>query len=517
MDKKLNKSKGYSSITPRCDSITPVDLSERKPPLFSLGINDFNTLPLITNNELLSEKEKDLITAMFDMCGLDDEKVTDIERIGFTLGQPLDGGRGKQIGSSAIRKRLKRLESMGVIEKTYITGALGKRKNHHVVMYVLSPVTEINILPAPPSTNEIMQLDMFEGGQLLDELYDYSHRFDSLFCQLLSACLPIDGRTSMTVIDTFLYLYGRKIAISVASRTGYRIPTVGSIKTVIAILTIVEKIIKERQLTGQPIGVKFVVDIGEVLMVKQLPKLSGNRRTVVDQVSSWEATTFMFKDLPEEVKEHFHSKHGIEVSGFQHFQLFTQLSLLAINRNNTKHPTHIGFELPQMLVDSIADQGVFGLFTVTPQIMKENDPFTIAYHMFCRKNIGQATYPLILKKRDVWKRMASSISYSKFEKRFDRMILKKIEEENVDDEEYLKSLKEFIDANDGKYIKQVSVLGYLVSIDKGVVTTVKNPDDPYVGIKSKHQAIKQKAERLASSEAEVDYHRNNPDSLKDKK
>jgi len=130
------------------------------------------------------------------------------------------------------------------------------------------------------------------------------------------------------MLETTVHIHGVDIPVTLSARPGSRIPTIRSIKTVIAILSLVEKIIlnQRQQNPDAEIGNRFVVDLRHVLQLMKLPNKGGNRRTVVQHLREWEDTVFRFTNVHPVVQESLNERFGEQTFAFKHHQLISQLS-----------------------------------------------------------------------------------------------------------------------------------------------------------------------------------------------
>ena len=470
----------------------------RRGPFFHVARTDDATLRSALAHPTLNDRDRSLITAIFDLCGTTDGGVTNLEEIAFRLGEVEKEGRA--FSANGVYKRAKRLESLGVLSARSVKRPGGGR-GRPATLYQLR--LDLETLPASPASTAstidlpLTQLELFDERALLHELWDQRLRIDDFWCGLLASVLPISDKSRLSVLETSVHVDGCEIPVTLSARHGSRIPTMRSIKTVIAVLSLVEKIIinQQEQSPGDPVGNRFVIDLQHVLKLMQLPNKGGNRRTVVQHIREWEDTVFRFTEIHPVARESLAERFGEDVFGFKHHQLISQLTGVGVLRSKQKIPTHLGFELPIDLVNKIADTGTFNLFTVTPAIMAEEDPLAIALHLYCRKTIGHKSRVINLNLRTLWHRIAkSSMTYAKFKKRFLALVHQRQAQQMAEDPEYKAAYEELERA--GHNYPQCSVLGYQitqVSTEKFAICT--DADDPYVGLLSKHARLRAQTER----------------------
>lgn len=493
-----------------------VDFS-RKGPFFHVARTDDASLGAILAHPALNDRDRSLITAIFDECAMAVNNVANIEDIAARLGDVEKGGRA--FSANGVYKRAKALESLGLLSTQKVKRPDGGR-GRPATLYVLRLNADALPSPSEPSRDPLLelpltQLELFDENALLRDLWDKRLRIDDFWCGLLASVLPISDKAHLSVLETHVYADGCEIPVTLSARPGSRIPTIRSIKTVIALLSLVEKIIlqQQEQRPGDPIQNRFVIDLRHVLSLLGLPNKGGNRRTIVQHIREWEDTVFRFNNIHPIARDSLAERFGEEVFGFKHHQLISQLTGVGVLRDRQKIPTHLGFELPIDLVNRIADTGTFNLFTVTPAIMAEDNPLAIAFHLYCRKNIGHKSRVINVNLRTLWQRIAhSSMPFAKFKKGFLALLEQRQAALLAQDPEY-KAVYEAL-RSEGQSYPQCAILGYQVAqISDAKLAICVDPDDPYVGHASKHARLRERTEREISATHDRAYRRglNKPD------
>lgn len=481
----------------------------RRPPLFQLGNVSTEDLRSYTLHAALSLHERDLICAVFDLCALDPDRTCSIDELAVRVGE----GTKRGIKGAGILRRASRLVKLGIFQKAEVRVA-GK-KGRPAVTYILQAADKLSI----PSirSSPMIQLDLLDTAAFLDALWNPDNpRIDDYWCEFISPVLPLEDRTVTKEIVSTIHYSGEEIPIRVTAREGSRIPTIRSIKTVVAVFTLVEAIIRHRRNYNESSSTRFVVDISDVLKIMRLANEGGNRRTVVQHLKEWESALFEFPELTTLMKQLLSDRFGAESFGFSHHQLVSQLKGVGVMRDGQKIPTHLSFEVPVDFVRRIESDGVYNMFTITPAFMAENNPIALAFHLYCRKNLShRKDRPLNVTYKTLHQRIAKGISYREFRKRFDGMLNTKVIERN-DDPEYQRQMRELIDS-ETKIFKQVTVLGYTVTLNGEGIIVRPDPDDPYVGLASKHALLKQKTEIELANKAEADYKREHGEKYTDRK
>lgn len=467
----------------------------QKPPFFAVdpGQADEKSLPALLSHPDLTERDIDLVTAIHDQCGIAGGAVG-IKSLCDHLGEPARGGRS--ISANGLTKRINRLESLGLLSSISIKPPV-KRRGRPPKLYVLGldklpqPVTSKDNYPALPTS----QLTLFDESAMLAELWnDKRLRIDDFWCGLIASALPITDKTRLKVLETSVHYKSYDLPLLVSTREGSRIPTIRSIKTVIALLSLVEQIIKEQlhRLPESQIKTQFLIDLRHVLKLLGLPNKGGNRRTIIQYLREWEDAVFRFQDLHPMAKEALKQQFGETMFGFSHHQLISQLSGVGVVRDHQKIPTMVAFELPEDLVRRIADAGTYNLFNVTPAIMAEENPLAIAIHLYCRKVIGHNQNVMDIKLPTLWQRIGRTLTYKDFRAAFYRLIAQK-QAELEQDPAYRAALEDArsIDPDEKPLYQEALVLGYRIIInDKDHLAIAIDLEDPYVGLKSRHATLK---------------------------
>lgn len=508
----------YEHIDGECAPCTPPLTSFQKPPFFSLGECSYSTLSQYTRLNHMSDRERDLITVIFDLCALDPERRCDMQGVCARLGIEAMGKQG--VGVSGVTKRLSRLVLAGILVKSSVTlpGRNKAKGGRPATLYTVQSTPT----PLPPAVNhdasvKLQQLDLFTDAAALEDIWRRtpSLRMDDFWCQLVSSVLPLSDRTHKTHLLTSINYQAEELPIEIQSRIGSRIPTIRSIKTVIALFTIVEMTIKQCKENNTAVGKRFVADVGDVLRLMGLPNEGGNRRTVIQHLMEWESTIFKFPRLNEVVQKLLEERFGAGAFGFAHHQLISQLCGVGVLKEGQKIPTHIGFELPADLVRRIEDEGVYNLFTVTPQFMSEDNPLAMAFHLYCRKNLGHnRSRTLMPSLRTLHERLCKDIPYLDFKRALERLIAQKLAVRQTD-VAYQKAFRELIESETKTYSQQVSILGYNITLLGDRVSIRVDLDDKYVGLGSTHARLEQRAEQEAAALAEKEYREKNPQAYRD--
>lgn len=473
----------------------------KAPPYFAVdpGQADEKSLPALLADPGLTERDVDLITAIHDLVGAARSAVG-IEDIADYLGTTARSSKG--ISAKGVVKRVTRLIDLGLLSVTTATPP-NKRRGRPPKLYILG----LDKLPEKPRSAPVDypalpagQLALFDESAMLAELWDDTKlRIDDFWCGLIASALPITDKTRLKALETYVHYKNYDLPLTISTREGSRIPTVRSIKTVIAVLSLVEQIIKE-QLKRRPesqIDNRFVIDLRHVLKLLGLPNKGGNRRTIIQYLREWEDAIFRFEDLHPMAKESLKQQFGETMFGFSHHQLISQLCGIGVVRDRQKIPTMIGFEVPAELVHRIADAGTYNLFNVTPAIMAEENPLAIALHLYCRKTIGHHRNVIDVKLRTLWQRIGRTLSYRDFKNAFMRLIEQK-QAAMAEDPAYQRAIEDAqsVDPEDYQPYREALVLGYRIILnDKDHLAIAVDLEDPYVGLKSRHAQLKALAKK----------------------
>lgn len=497
--KKIVKTNGYANIHPSVRIRTgDIDFSE-KPPYFAVDprFAQEQGLSSLLKHPALTDRDKELITAIHDECGGAGGHPVGIDAIALRLGSTSRAGGGKRI--DAVRSRTKRLVELGVLDAEKVPPPT-PRRGRPPLLYTLTALPLENGQNTTPSpTLPTDQLDLFPPNTMLPDFWmedERRLRIDDFWCGLIASALPIADKARFTMLETQVQFRSADIPLEISTRHGSRIPTIRSIKTVIAVLTMVEQIIQHhsRQAPGITPPTRFTVDLRDVLKLLGLPNKGGNRRTIVQYLREWENALFRFPELPEALREQLEAQFGSDLFGFAHHQLIHQLCGIGHRIQGQKIPTLIGFELPTQLVERIADRGTYNLFNVTPAIMSEDNPLAIALHLYCRKILGHKRRVFDIRLKILWKRIAATMRYADFRQAFQQLIARK-QQELLDDPRYQEALAEArdLDQRSGVQFVEGIVLGYrFVLAPNDRVAISVDLDDPYVGYQSAHARLKQR-------------------------
>jgi|GEM_PF-2470070 len=472
---------------------------DTKPPYFAVVGADYGDTTLadaLSHAALaaLTERDRDLLTAMYDLCSPPPHAAVSVEMVADRIGTVVNGGRG--VSAKGVTHQARRLEAMGVLTSTTLQPPK-KRRGRPPLLYVFDLQRE----PAPPhditqadAQIPANQLDLFDKASMLEELWDHRLRIDDFWCGLIASALPISNRARLSLIETSIHYKGHELPLQIATRQGNRIPSIRTMKTVIALLSLVEKIIQNQRTssTDDVVGSQFVIDLRHVLELLGLPNKGGNRRTVVQYLKQWEDTVFRFQELHPTALNALQERYGVEAFGFHHHQLISQLCGVGELRDKQKIPTLIGLQLPAELVKRIADEGTYNLFSVTPAIMQEEDPLAIAMHLYCRKSIGHKRNVLDIRLRTLWQRIGRSMTYREFKRAFHAMLDTK-RQQMASDPAYQSALEDLQTGDDQAPIPGAVVLGYwVIAMTPETLTLTVDLDDPYVGQYSRHAQLKHK-------------------------
>lgn len=474
-----------------------IDFTQR-PPYFTVDPRnaDERSLSALLNHPEINSRDADLIVAIHDLCGTEPGGAISIDQLADRINAASPAG--KTLTTKGVRKRLSRLEQFHLLEPTSVPPPAGKT-GRPPTLYTLSLAKLPESLPTASEYPALPagQLELFDQSTMLAELWDDRLRIDDFWCGLIASVLPITDKTRLSSLDTSVYYKKFEVPLQVVSRHGSRIPTIRSIKVIIALLSIVEKIVKQSR-NIQPDGpaqTRFAIDLRHLLQLLQLPNKGGNRRTIIQYLREWEDTVFRFPELHPAAKEALSQRFGEEIFGFANHQLISQLCGIGVLRDRQKIPTLIGFQLPAELVERIAESGTYNLFSVTPAVMTEENPFAIALHLYCRKSIGHKKNVLYIRLRSLWQRIGRTQTYREFKHAFSRLVESK-QAEMLKDPSYQKAIEDAksIDAEDSPLFREALILGYRVMLTKDdhLAITV-DLEDPYVGQHSRHAQLKQLA------------------------
>jgi len=466
---------------------------EQSPPYFSFGETSVNDFTALTNNGNLGQKELSVLTAIFELCGLVQSNLIDstelCEHLCKTEEAEINGKKKSTLSSSALRKRLQPLCDIGVITKKSIPKDKGQRGRAPTLYEITLKNNSLKELAERKTEVAYLPMLSAEDQREIDVAKNQTVRIDDFWCQLIASVLPINDRSQAQEIKTVLTFKRTKIPITVTSQVNSRIPTIRSIKTIIAVLTIAEIIIKDRARNRQSLSERFVINISEILKVMRSPNEGGFRQSVLNHLVEWNGTIFNFGDIPAEELQEINEKFDTAGFGFSRHQLIQQLSGVGTLKGNQKIPTTISFELPNDLVKRIAEEGVYNLFTVTPLIMAESRPLAIALHLYCRKKIGQNTKFLTPNVETLRVEIAPAMTKKKFASSFKQLLLEK----------QTPMQKRIYAESSEPAIERVNVLGYLVTLNNKRLTITTDPDDKYVGSMTRHRYLLQQKERELSS------------------
>ena len=478
---------------------------DEKPPYFAVdGAElDESALADILSHDALTDRDRSLLTAIFDLCSVQPHGAVGIEAVADRVGTVASGGRN--VSAKGVTHQAKRLEALGVFGSQTVRPP-DKRRGRPPLLYVFDlkqppGSVEVTTPSAPSPPLPANQLDLFDKASMLEELWDDRLRIDDFWCGLIASALPISNRARLSLIETAVHYRGHDLPLQIATRHGNRIPSIRTMKTVIALLSLVEKIIQNQRSSAPDTSIdnRFVIDLRHVLQLLGLPNKGGNRRTVVQYLKQWEDTVFRFQELHPNALSVLQERYGAEAFGFHHHQLISQLCGVGELRDKQKIPTLIGLQLPAELVQRIADEGTYNLFSVTPAIMEEEDPLAIALHLYCRKSLGHKRNVLDIRLRTLWQRIGRSMTYRDFKHAFHTMLDSK-RERMAQDPDYQSALKDLKTGDNQPPIPGAVVLGYwVIAMTPETLTLTVDLDDPYVGQHSRHAQLKHKTNEQAGS------------------
>lgn len=464
-----------------------------KPPFFSIGKFTDDDLSFYLTSDKFSEKQKNLILSIFDLCNLSNNQVIDSTVLCESL-MSANPNATSTIASSALLKRIAPLVAAKIFIKVKLIKSI-KSKGKSPTLFVLRNdnvnMNEISL----PKGGLLEQLDIFDAHQEVDITDNQAVRIDDFWCQMISAVLPIHDQSKKQLIKSTISFKDSQIPITVSSLADSRIPTIRSIKTIIAMLTIVEQIIKDRAKNDLPTTQQFSVELAQVLKVMRLNNEGSNRRNILKHLVEWNNTQFKFDELPSNIINAINEKFSVSSFGFSSHQLIHQLCGVGVLRKNQKLPSIVRFELPLDLVHRISEQGVYNLFTVTPSIMKENRPLAIALHLYCRKKLGHKGHLLTPSIKTLWKEIAGSMKFKDFLETF-KSLMKERQitfTDNISKE---------------AQIDQANILGYLITFNEKQVVINIDHEDKYIGSMSKHKFLISKKEREESSNVTKQHTKN---------
>jgi len=470
---------------------------EQEPPYFTFGENSASALSDLTQSEKLGEKEKSIISAIFELCAETETRTVDSKSLRTHLWEIEQDNKlrtAKPISSSALRKRLQPLCDLDVVSKKTIPKEKGM-KGRGATLYEVNLIDEkLPQLTGRVLTGTHLPMEPSTEQNEIDVAQNQAVRIDDFWCQIIAAVLPINDQSQIKQIDSSVSFKGTRIPITVTSQVDSRIPTIRSIKTIIALLTIAEIIIKDRKKQGTEPLKRFTIELSQILKVMRTPNEGGHRINILNHLKQWNGTMFTFGDLPASELHEINERFDTSNFGFSTHQLIQQLAGVGTLKENQKIPTAISFELPTDLVNRIAADGVYNLFTVTPSIMKESKPLAIALHFYCRKKLGQRGKLLTPKLKTLWKDTAPTMAYSDFSASFIKL-LEDRQEEARPTKKKSGVLK----------IQNVNILGYLITLNNQQLTIVPDQEDKYVGTMTKHKFLVQKKEREESSKVTQKY------------
>jgi len=484
MRKKIIETIAYTSILQNGGKTHFSVSSDESPPFFTIENITTKQLSCVLSNQHLANTHEEIINNLYDLCGLSENKIINSDTLRKSL-LKRNTDTSACISRSALLKRIKPLLEMGIIVAARIMKDAPSRGKSPLLYILKKPSSEAQytLLPAPATLVQTSQTGLALETNLNA---NQSTKIDDFWCQLISSVLPIHDQSRIKQLTTSIPFKGGQIPISVTSLANSRIPTIRSITTIIALLTVVEQIIKQKVKTGEPVTQQYCIELSQLIKVKRQKNGGINRATALQHLLEWNNTQFTFDELPADVINSINNKFGFTDYGFSTHQLISQLSAVGELRNNQKHPSFIQFELPLDLVKRINTDGVYNLFTVTPSIMKENTPLAIAIHLYCRKKLGHKTHLLTPNIKTLWKEVAASMIFKDFVKAFKNLLEeRKIKIRDLPEEDI--------------HIKQAKILGYLITLNKEQVIINVDGEDKYVGTMSTHKRLMAKDAREQSS------------------
>jgi hypothetical protein len=465
---------------------------EQEAPFFTIeDPKRFNLSSVLNSKSLeLTAQEISFVTAVYDLCAMESSQVIDIGSLKIFISQ--DEQKTRVLSTSALRKRLSVLIKKGVFIQTTLEKKKNPKAGRASSLFVLQNNTENT---NKEITKDAIPYDLSIKVNTKSDLMlreNQPRRFDDFWCQIITGILPINDQSKAQHITGKIKYIKGYIPVTITSQSDSRIPTIRSIKTVIAMLTLVEIIIKTRKLETSHIQTNFTLHLKDILYLMGLENKGANRRNILRHIVEWSKTQFKFEELPHDVLEEINKKFKTQSYGFSTHQLIQQLRGVGVKSENQKTPSIIQFELPLDLVNRITDDSVTNLFTISPSIMGEQSPMAIALHLYCRKKIGHRSHVLSPTIKTLWGDVQSSMKFKDFKASLNDF-LEKRQEGNPEDEE------------EDNSVKIAKIHGYVISKHKDTIVFAVDAEDQYVGSNSRHKKLKQKAERELSSKLSKKY------------
>ncbi|RMH16647.1 MAG: hypothetical protein D6698_09420, partial [Gammaproteobacteria bacterium] len=218
--------------------------------IFELNTDQAQDLiAFLGQDTVLSQPEKDLLTALLDLCPLEEQGRVDSAQLGEHLGLKYHG----------LRKRLQSLLEHGFFVRSQFKSS-GKRAQS---LYTLILPKQ---LPVKAKDSSALQLPLFNEKveQQLEELLQIKYKIDDFFCGFLFPALRYKGNSTSHQSLT-VHFSQSEFTLTASAREGYSIASVSDLKYAIALLTLADAMIRARREEGSPIQNRFAVEIKQLL------------------------------------------------------------------------------------------------------------------------------------------------------------------------------------------------------------------------------------------------------------
>lgn len=255
-----------------------------------IRVQDASVLKVIKRSiNVLDIKPKQLafLNASIKKCLSHSEQITSLEEVSQTLG----------FSMSTIRNYAKYFLDIGLFEQSYCT--TDEKKNRRGVLYDLkAPETSISLSKDGESKAAQAQLIRVEDVDIVnsDDLKDAA--FCDLITTVLFGSLRFNQKASQAKIESFVLWQSEKVKVTTRSGKGEKIALLKDLRYYIALITVLEHIIKEKLSSGLEVGETYNIPLNSVLSVLSLPKSGGNKSQALKGIRRLSGTSFHMNKLP---------------------------------------------------------------------------------------------------------------------------------------------------------------------------------------------------------------------------
>jgi len=443
-------------------------MTERKGALFSIGKNSDVDREKFLSLVSLSQQSKDLVLAMFQVCQESDDGLADVYDICAQLA----------IQPPAIRKRAILLEQQGVI----VTGDFripGNRRPSKI--YTLQDADKL------PSQNELesnamqsFQFPLHLDGHSLEITLSDQPRIDEIFCSVFFGALRYSKRDRRHKITTELRWGRESIPVETTALQDTGMAFISDIRFAVAVLTICEQIMRDRQRRSLEVRNRFIVSVSDMLAMIGLAPEGGNRQTAVGALQRLEATRIKILEMPES----FRSRFGPYFFGTQNFQLITELGVYGTEHTEGRIPDQFVLSLSEAVFHRVRNESVYALFSVSPDLLRETNPTAMAFTLWARRAIGYGDRGTMWwPARSLQQGVSPQSPFKDFMKAFHRLL-----------ESRQMPLEEAPDGEEAEMadVPRSRINGYIIRPYKDRFEIYPDPTDPYVGANAAYNRLSQK-------------------------